>query len=293
VLRGLGETASEEPPPLYCFDPLIGRLTVTTPSYTPAIVAISNGAFPYGGIDLARLFDARQRVVSHIGGRAPAGFGLAVRAPNGSVVAASQRPRTVLRPGRRPLVLTRSPTGPVRKGSRYPRRPYAGRFEVLEATGFAEGAGVRFSSHYRFEPDHIDIGWQVSRSRADLLSAEALLPSWGDDAKINVILKTGETRTLTGAAPGLAQADLASVRYFFIDGTESGYVVIPRTLPAGTLGRVLRPKSQSSNPRPGPSLQLRLAGHSRWSSLALKITIAPALDAAAAAAIAERLGAPA
>ena len=40
---------------------------------------VSNGAFPYGGIELARLFDSRQRVVSHIGGRAPAAMGLVVR----------------------------------------------------------------------------------------------------------------------------------------------------------------------------------------------------------------------
>ena len=67
-----------EPPPLYAFDPQIGRLTVTTPTYNTAIVAVSNGAFPYGGIELARLFDSRQRVVSHIGGRAPAAMGIVV-----------------------------------------------------------------------------------------------------------------------------------------------------------------------------------------------------------------------
>ena len=46
VLRGLGDKPAEEPPPLYAFDPTIGRLTVTTPSYNTAIVAVSNGAFP-------------------------------------------------------------------------------------------------------------------------------------------------------------------------------------------------------------------------------------------------------
>ena len=72
MLRGMGDDPAAEPPPLYAFDPSIGRLAITTPTYNTAIVPVSNGAFPYGGIDLARWFDSRQRVISHIGGRAPA-----------------------------------------------------------------------------------------------------------------------------------------------------------------------------------------------------------------------------
>ena len=53
----------QEPPPLYAFDPDIGRLAVTTPKYNTAIVAVNQKAFPYGGLDLARLFDGEQEVV--------------------------------------------------------------------------------------------------------------------------------------------------------------------------------------------------------------------------------------
>ena len=107
MLRGLGDDPAEEPPPLYAFDPPIGRLTVTTPTYNTAIVAVSNGAFPYGGIDLARWFDSRQRVVSHIGGRAPAGLRpRSCGRRTARVVAASQRPRTASPTGRLPLILT-------------------------------------------------------------------------------------------------------------------------------------------------------------------------------------------
>jgi hypothetical protein len=288
VLRGMGNDPAEEPPPLYAFDPQIGRLTVTTPSYNTAIVAISNGAFPYGGIELARLYDSRQRVVSHIGGRAPAGIGLVVRAPNGSVVAASQRPRTVLRPGRRPVVLTRSPRGAILKGLRYPSSPYAGRFSVLEANGLADRAGVRFRSRYRFGTDRIDIGWKVTRARTDALQAEATFPSW-DSATINAILKAGGVVRLTGEAPRVAQVDLATADYFFIDGSEGGYVVVPVSFPPGTLARVLRPSGQSSNPRPGPSMTLRLAPPSRWGALSLDVSIALARDLGEAATAVARL----
>src|SRR5689334_3313612 len=67
VDAGLDARAGSEPPPLYAFDPDIGRLAVTTPAYNTAIVAVNQRAFPYGGLDLARLFDARQDVAADIG----------------------------------------------------------------------------------------------------------------------------------------------------------------------------------------------------------------------------------
>jgi hypothetical protein len=288
VLRGLGNNEAQEPPPLYAFDPSIGRLTITTPRYNTALVAVSNNAFPYGGIELARWFDSRQRVISHIGGRAPAGFGLVVRAPNGTLVSASQRPRTVRRPGRRPIVLTQSPRGPVRTGARYPRTPYAGPFEVLDASGFAERAGLRFRSQYRFGADYIHAVWHVTRSRSDPLSAEALFPSW-EEATINVVLQSGARTKLTKAPGGSTQLALADVRYFFIDGGEGGYVMVPRAFPTGTVARLIFPSSQSSNPRPGPSLSLRLAPTSRWQILSLRATMAPARTAEEAAAFVAQL----
>src|SRR6185503_15491955 len=57
VDAGLGKKASATPPPLYSYDPDIGRLAVTTPTYNTAVVAVNQRAFPYGGLDLARLFD--------------------------------------------------------------------------------------------------------------------------------------------------------------------------------------------------------------------------------------------
>ena len=288
VLRGLGDKPAEEPPPLYAFDPSIGRLTITTPTYNTALVAVSNGAFPYGGIDMARWFDSSQRVISHIGGRAPAGFGIVVRAPNGGIVSASQRPRSVRRPGRRPIILTQSPRGAIRTGARYPRSPYAGRFDVIEASGFAERAGVRFRSLYRFATDHIHVSWQVTRARSDSLSAEALFPSWEEQAQVSAVL-ADRTVQLVRVPGGSTQVDLAAVRYFFIDGGEGGYVVLPRGFPPGSVARLLFPSPQSSNPRPGPSLSLRIAPASRWHDLLLRVAMAPARTAAEAAAAAARI----
>ena len=57
VLEGLGEEAAAAPPALYAYDPDIGRLAVTTPHYNTAVVPVTRNAFPYGGLDVARLFD--------------------------------------------------------------------------------------------------------------------------------------------------------------------------------------------------------------------------------------------
>ena len=67
---GLEAKPASRPPALYAYDPDIGRLAVTTPSYNTAIIAVNQRAFPYGGIDLARLFDGDQEVAATIGGPA-------------------------------------------------------------------------------------------------------------------------------------------------------------------------------------------------------------------------------
>jgi hypothetical protein len=286
VLRGMGDDPAAEPPPLYAFDPSIGRLAITTPTYNTAIVAISNGAFPYGGIDIARWFDSRQRVISHIGGRAPAGFGLLVRAADGRVVTASQRPRSKGRPGRLPIILNRSPQGPLTRVKRYPRSPHAGRFDTIETGGLVDRAGVRFRSRYVFATDHIHVHWQITRSRGDSLTAEATLPSWGDGV-LNAILRSGQVVKLSGAA----SVRLADVRYFFIDGSEGGYVVVPRGFPPAATAHVIKPSAQSSNPRPGPSVSVRFGSGTQWRDVSLRIAMAPARNGDEAAVLAPRLGA--
>ena len=128
VEAGLGRMRGEAPPPLYAFDPDIGRLAVTTPTYNTAIVAVNQRAFPYGGIDLARLFDGDQDVAANIGGRAPAAFGLLVRTPSGAPVFASQTGRARVDPKVTPLRLTRAPAGTGATARTRPGQVFAGPF---------------------------------------------------------------------------------------------------------------------------------------------------------------------
>jgi hypothetical protein len=225
-------------------------------------------------------------VISHIGGRAPAGFGLLVRAPNARLVTASQRPRARGRPGRLPLILNQSPQGPITRVRRYPRSPHAGRFETIETGGLVDRAGVRFRSRYVFATDHIHVHWQITRTRTDALTAEATLPTWGQ-ATLNAIMRSGETVRLAGTA----HVDLAAVRYFFLDGSEGGYVVVPRSFLPTATAHVIAPSAQNSNPRPGPSISVRMAAGVHWRDVSLRIVMAPAQSADEAAAVAQRLGA--
>jgi hypothetical protein len=88
---------------------------------------------------------------------------------------------------------------------------------------------------------------------------------------------------------GRASVQLAAVRYFFIDGAEGGYVVVPRVIPPAATAHVIVPSAQSSNPRPGPSLSVRIASGAQWRDVSLRVTMAPARTAAEAATVAARI----
>jgi len=82
-----------------------------------------------------------------------------------------------------------------------------------------------------------------------------------------------------------------SRRYFFIDGADGGYVVVPRSFLPTATAHVIKPSAQSSNPRPGPSISVRMATGAQWRDVTLRIVMAPARSAEEAAAVAARLGA--
>jgi hypothetical protein len=124
--------------------------------------------------------------------------------------------------------------------------------------GSADGAGVHFSSRYDFAPDRIAIAWKVTRSRTDPLSLEAMLPSWGE-AAISAILKSGVKARLTGQRRTARKSTWRRSSHFLVDGGEGGYAAVPGQFPAGAIAYLLTPSEQSSNPRPGPSIAVRLA----------------------------------
>lgn len=290
VALGLGGQTATQPPPLYSFDGDIGRLTITTPAYNTAVLAVNQRAVPYGGVELARLYDGSQRVVANVGGRPWASFGVLVRDASAREVLFSQKGRA-LPPPKQPLELLASPRGVVRRTQSYPARPYGGPFKTIVARGHTASSQVAIETTHRFKPDWIETRWDVrplTRKRARY-SVDVLFPSWGRTARVEAVLAGG--RRVTLAAPGVPRrkVSLRNVAYFYIAGEETGYVVVPADRRPQAVAHILRPKAQSSAPRPGPTLALQLAGRRKFKRLALGVKIAPAADPGQAAAIAQRL----
>jgi hypothetical protein len=284
VTLGLGALPSEVPPPLYAYDPDVGRLAVTTPAYSTAVTVVDGRRLPYGGAEIARLFDGDMRVAAGIGGRPPASFGVVARSHATGRVVASQRgrPRGSLR--RPPLRLLEAPRGAVPHPKAYPRRPYAGPFRTVEAVAVTRDDGVAITTRHRFRPDHVETHWTIEprRKARGRWSVDVLFPSTGDDAAVFALLAGGRRERL-----GTGDRRLGDVRWLHVAGEDTGYVIVPLDRPAARL-RLLRPEPQDSAPDPGPTLAVALLARARLRPLRFAVRIAPA-RAGEAADVAARL----
>jgi hypothetical protein len=288
VLYGLGRLPAKAPPPLYCYDPGIGRLAVTTPSYNTAVMAVTNGAFPYGGVELARLFDAQQRVAGCIGGRGGGGFGVVVENSSGATVLATQVPHTKP-PKQPPLTLTRSPIGPIRGPADYPSRPIAGPFGALQVTGVVREDNVQARTTHTFRSDRIETAWTLTRRGGPKLSADVRFPTYGTGAQISAVLEGGRVQNLPPGKAGVVQ--LGDVDYFVLMSglAQAGYVVVPVRASSGARTSVVQPKAAPYNPRPGLSLVFLLASASSWRRLSLVVQLATIQSADDAPTVVARL----
>jgi hypothetical protein len=244
---GLARRAMRRPPPFYAFDPDTGRLAVSTPAYNTAIVPVSQGAFPYGGIELARLFDGDQEVAANVGGRPPAAFGLVVRDQSGHRVLATQLARRTL--GGRPLRLTRAPAGVG--ASDASRGAFAGSFRELRATGTARAGSAFARVRHRFRERCVETRWSLRTARGH--SADVLFPSWGRGATVLAFRRDG-----TATVVGRRRIPLRDIDHFSVRSARSGYTITPLRRPRGATARARRPRRQASNPHPGPTLAVAI-----------------------------------
>jgi hypothetical protein len=285
---GLSRVRAEEPPPLYAYDPDIGRLAITTPTYNTAVIAVNQGSFPYGGLELARLFDGDQRVAATIGGRPPASFGVVVRDRRSGRETCTQRGR--FRPDLEhpPLRLVEAPYGAVAHPGAYPRHAYAGAFKRLEAAGSTIGPGVEIHTRHHFTANFIQTWWRVLPEHGHgAHDVEVLFPSTGADTAVAVTLRDGRQVALAGSA----KVRLADIAWLHIGGSECGYVVVPRSRDLPGHARIARPQAQSSAPHAGPTVVFDLIRDGRLRKLTASVRIAPARGLDEAARVARALGA--
>ena len=259
VLLGLGRMRGVTPPPLYAFDPDVGRLAVTTPTYNTAVVAVSRGAFPYGGLELARLFDSNQDVAGGIGGRPPASFGVVIR-EGGKITLATQRAVT----DSEPLELLE----PKSAGA-----PWAGKFTRLRVAGSVSKGGTSIRTEHRFESAFIETEWRVSGASSK--TVEVIFPSWGAGARVTAVGKDGSRRSVSSAV------SLDKVAWFHVESEHTGYVVVLRRGEGTASTKAVA--SQSSAPHPGPTLTVRTK------STVIVARLAPAKSAEEARTVADAL----
>jgi hypothetical protein len=252
------------------------------------VLAVNQHAVPYGGIELARLYDGKQRVVANVGGRSLASFGVLVRNASSKEVLFSQKAHERL-PKRPPLELLATPRGPVRRAKPYPRRPYGGPFETIVARGRSQSAEAAVETVHRFKPSHVETRWRITRRRRGRLTVDVLFPSWGGNARIEAVLRDGRRITLAQHGVHAREVPAREVAYYYVAGEDSGYVVVPAKTQARGRAHILRPKRQSSAPRPGPTLAIQIVRQGRFKRTSFTARIAPAATAEQAAAAARRL----
>jgi hypothetical protein len=271
-MLGLNRVHAEEPPPLYAFDPDTGRLAITTPAYNTVVIPVSQGSFPYGGVELARLYDGDQRVAANIGGQPPAAFGMVVHDRRTGHVTQTQRARMTPDMDPIPLRLVEAPRGVGAHPARYPRRAYAGPFSRLEAVGTTRGPGVEIHTRHRFTSGHVQTSWRVvPKGAPDHHDLKLHFPSTGADTTITATLRDGSRVELTTGRT-VPLREIASVH---LAGSECGYVVVPRTRDLPGRARVNRPQAQSSAPHAGPTLVFELLHDARLRALTASVRIAP------------------
>ena len=264
IAAGLGRARAGTPPSLYAYDPDTGRLAVTTRAYNTAVMAVNQGAFPYGGLELARLYDGRQEVAGNVGGLPPASFGLVVDR-GGRRVLATQHPRRLS--GRTPpLKLTHAPAGVGASAAHGTAgHAYAGPFRALTATGTASGAGLSARVTHRFTANAVTTAWSLRGARRGV-GARVMFPTYGPGAHVEAVLRDGR-RVPVGSAP----LKLTRVKRFLLRSAHSGYQVVP--VAGGGAATSLQIASQSSAPRAGRSLVVRLRG----ARFAARLTVRPGL----------------
>jgi hypothetical protein len=203
-----------------------------------------------------------------------------VQDASGRQVLSSQVGRSKVSRGVTPLRLTKAPVGAGATAAAAVGHAFAGPFTDLRATGTVSTSTLAERTNHRFTPRFIDESWSLQRTRGSAhLTASVLFPSWGSrSARVVAVLKDGTRVSVASRAVSLARVD-----YFQVVSEHSGYVIVPRSRPAGAVARVLRPSRQSSDPDPGPTLAVELARKSSsFRSVGFAVRIATADESSAA-----------
>jgi len=213
----------------------LGRLTVSTSRYATAIVR-PFAALQTGGIEPARLFDDLGRGLTSVGGRRGGTLGLRIQGPDG-------RRRLETQPGSTTLSQSLIVPGDDRADT-------SGDLgESATATATDSGEGVRVELTHEFREGTIQTTYRIVNHGGQTLTGILRLPTAGGDG----------TATIRGVPMRvglrLTGEDLEQLPIVAPSGGR--YVAATYGLPDDARGTVDFPNASTSNPGPGPQLQVR------------------------------------
>ena len=274
VALGLGEMQAPEPPPLYSFDGDIGRLAVTTQalldrgaSGQPARLPVRrHGAVPA----------LRRRPAGRVERRGPSlgqlrRPGASARQGDRHLAAAQGRAARSARrcaccPRRAAVSTSHSRTRPS------PTRGLSRRWWRRAARCRTRSSWIRPMLLGELDRDTVGDHPPAARPLHGRCAVSVLGPRGNG--------RGGAARRPPGhprrPGPPAQSVSLRDVVYFYIAGEDSGYVVVPTGRRPRATAHILRPKAQSSAPRPGPTLAVQFAQIKRLRRLGLGVRIAPA-----------------
>ena len=118
------------------------------------MIAVNQGSFPYGGVELARFFDGDQRVAANIGGRPAASFGVVVHdGRSGQETASSAAASTPIWRTRRSGSSTRREAPGA--SARLSDAGLCGPVPPAGAVGSTYGRGVGIHTRHGFTADYV------------------------------------------------------------------------------------------------------------------------------------------
>lgn len=166
----LPSSRAKIPPNTYSDDADFGRLAISTPSYNGAV--IKPVAQAEGGLDLSRLYDARQRPLTTLGAGALLGAAPGIRLRRGDAAVLDIQPGTQ----------TRWRVPAINAGN---RRNSAGTFGTLVATGTMRRGKARVDVRHVFATDTITTTYRLTRGAAT--AATLRMPVWGRRSTIQIV----------------------------------------------------------------------------------------------------------
>lgn len=237
-------------PNAYAHDEDLGRLAITTSRYATAFLA-PWAPLQVGGLEPSRLFDARGRALTGVGGNRDGTLGLRISAGPSTLIETQPGVRRKAQSGLKLPKGAVNASKPLGKG--------------LTVTGADSADSVLLKVSHTLKGASLRTTYTVTNDRKSAITADLRLPTYGVGTSGNLTigqqLSAGALkRQLTLKSP-----------------TGATYLALLSGLPPRATGKVIRvPSGQRGNPTPGPQLRVRVTLPKKSKTKIVRLLTVPA-----------------